>query len=333
MTMGHAIQTPVFLDNLPDIADIYSRHSTAYNLKREQQLISLLMDGGVQWHESECPACGPEGRPKHFLLGRLPFHRCKNCNSIYAARRPDQIVLDQLRCALAEVSGTATEVAHRTTEYTSILNWIRLSSARYDRQVADIVDYRFNSHSPGFEKAVSRIGTDERRWRYVSMPEKGTVVTDPFADLSNALSSPADAILVQADIDRSASPRKLLQTLKSSLSPRSLVFVSTSCADGLEYEILGAESPSFVALDRLNLFSVKGFRKLAEEIGFKCLELSTPGRLDAVILKAYFDEASSTDIPFWTNFFREANRDRLQDLQILLQRSLRSGIMRVVLEV
>lgn len=333
MTKGREIQTPVFLDNLPAITSIHSRHSAPYSLKREQQLISLLMDSRIKWNDSECPACGPEGQPKHFLLGRLPFYRCKNCSSIYAAKAPDQTVLDKLRCIVAEDVDTATESAQRKTEYTSILNWIRLSAARYGRQVSDVVDYRFDSHSPGFKTAVSLLGAGERRWRYVSLPEKDAAIVNPFADLSEALSNPTDAVLVQAEIDRSAAPRRLLETLKTNLSPGSLVFVSTSCADGLEYEILGAESPSFVALDRLNLLSVKGFRKLAEEVGFKCLELSTPGRLDAVILKSYFDEASSTDIPFWSNFFREANRDRLQDLQLLLQRSLRSGIMRVVLEV
>lgn len=333
MTFYQSGQTPVFLDNLPDVINIHSRHAAPYSLKREEQLISLLMDSDVVWYDNNCPACGSNGQSKHFLLGRLPFHRCQRCNSIHSAKVPDQAVLDQLRCTIAEEVDASGNSSQRAMEFTSILNWIRLSSARYSRAIADIVDYRFNSHAPGFKRAAEKLGTSEWRWRHVPFPAKDQETGQLFADLTEALSAPTDAVLVQADIDRSQSPRALLRTLKNNLKPGALVFVSTSCADGLEYEILGAESPSFVALDRLNLFSVKGFQRLAHEIGFKCLELSTPGRLDAVILKSYFDEATSTDIPFWSSFFREANRDRLQDLQLLLQRSLRSGVMRVVLEV
>jgi hypothetical protein len=333
MKINQGIQTPVFLDNLPDVINIHSRHSTPYRLKREQQLISLLMDETLTWHDNDCPTCGPQAKSKHFLLGRLPFHRCQRCNTIHAAKVPDQKILDGLRCDLAETTGAAEERSQRNLEWTSILNWIHLSSARYRRVLAELVDYRFNSHAPGFAEAVAMLGNHERRWRHVPVPAKDTAA-EPFADLVEALKArPTQAVLIQADIDRCQSPRRLLQTLKDSLQPGALVFISTSCADGLEYEILGAESPSFVALDRLNLFSVKGFQMLAQEIGFKCLELSTPGRLDAVILKSYFNEPTSNDMPFWSSFFKEANRDRLQDLQLLLQRSLRSGFMRVVLEV
>ena len=85
-------------------------------------------------------------------------------------------------------------------------------------------------------------------------------------------------------------------------------------------------------LDRLNIFSVGGFSALVEELGYKAIEISTPGRLDAVILQKYFTEIEGSDVPFWSGFFRSANKDRLHDLQILLQRSLRSGVMRFVLE-
>ena len=331
MTSSNALHSPVFLDNLPNVIDIRNRHSTPYLLEREQQLLSLLRDDSVTWHENDCPACGSFGQPRHFLLGRLPFFRCRRCNTVYAARTPDQILLDGLRCELAEPAGVTDD---RLQEFTSILNWIRLSSARYERTLIELLDYRFNSHAPGFAEVVVRLGTSDRNWRHVPLAARGAWNEAPFSDLAGVLSEGQfQAVLVQAEIDRSQSPRRLLQVLKEKLTPGSLVFVSTSCADGLEYEILGAESPSFVALDRLNLFSVKGFRMLAEDVGFKCLEVSTPGRLDAAILKSYFNEPTSNDMPFWSSFFREANRDRLQDLQVLLQRSLRSGVMRVVLEV
>jgi hypothetical protein len=49
-------------------------------------------------------------------------------------------------------------------------------------------------------------------------------------------------------------------------------------------------------------------------------------------LQKYFTEIENADVPFWSAFFRSADKDRLHDLQILLQRSLRSSVMRFVLE-
>lgn len=140
------------------------------------------------------------------------------------------------------------------------------------------------------------------------------------------------AVLVQAEMDRVADPALLLRTLHENVEKGTLVFIGTSCADGLEYEILGPDSPSFIPLDRLNLFSVKGFEKLAQDSGYTVLEASTPGRRDAVLLEQHFNSAENDHIPFWSSFFREASKDRLRDLQILLQRSLKSSVMRFALQ-
>jgi hypothetical protein len=166
-----------------------------------------------------------------------------------------------------------------------------------------------------------------------SKPGPGGPGTPSDADLGAVLrdTSP-DAVLLYGEMDRIAEPTLLLKTIRDNVLPGTLVFVNASCADGLEYEILGAESPSFVPLDRMNVFSLRGFGTLARSCGYKTVETSTPGRLDAIILQRYFTEIESSDVPFWSGFFRDANKDRLRDLQILLQRSLRSGVMRFVLE-
>jgi hypothetical protein len=62
------------------------------------------------------------------------------------------------------------------------------------------------------------------------------------------------------------------------------------------------------------------------------VEASTPGRLDAAILQKHFETSTDVSTPFWPSFFRDAQRDELQDLQVLLQRSRRSGVMRIILE-
>lgn len=329
--------TPVFIDELPDASTVSSRKSELYRLTRARGLTELLLDGTTPWHDRACPGCGQDrSQSGNFSQALIPFHRCSHCNTIYAAKVPAQAPLDALRARLqaerseASAQAEADAGSRQEFEFVSVLNWIRLTEARAatGRPLAQVLDYRFCSENPAWPGAVARLAQN-RGWQFLPLDPD----SEPLADLARTLrQSPPDAVLLNAELDRSADPRALLQTIRDHAPEGTLVFVATSCADGLEYEILGADSPSFVPLDRLNVFSVKGFEALARGLGYDCLEISTPGRLDAVILQRYFTEIESAAVPFWSGFFREADRDRLRDLQILLQRSLRSGVMRFVLK-
>lgn len=326
--------TPVFIDDLPDVSTIADRKSELYRLTRNKALTELLMDENTRWEKRNCPACGASSNhSRNFSQNLLPFQRCTECNTIYSARVPDQSALDflwrELLTDLSPHSASGTHDDPRNFEYVSILNWLRLNEARASRPLRKIVDYRFSSQAPGWPSAVERFGS-ERDWNFLPLCPNSA---HGFQDLAAKLSETApDAVMIYAEMDRVADPASLLKTVHAAVPAGTLVFINTSCADGLEYEILGAESPSFVPLDRLNVFSVSGFGRLARSCGYQTIEASTPGRLDAIILQRYFTEIESSDVPFWSGFFRSANKDRLRDLQILLQRSLRSGVMRFVLE-
>ena len=322
------MQTPVFLDQLPDIDAVAGQKPAHYRLRRNRALMDLLLDDTQNWQSrTTCPACGQDSRKnRSFSQSILEFQRCTACNTIYAARVPSQEVLDTLR--LEHLARDTAEAGSREFEFTSLLNWISLTEARLARPLDKVLDIRFATQAPGWEEAVHRL-SHNRDWTFVELaPDTGD-----FAHLRHSIAAAQPkAVLMPAELDRVADPAALLQTLKDSCAPGTLIFAASSCADGLEYEILGAESPSFVPLDRLTVFSVKGFETLSTTLGLTVLELSTPGRLDAVILERHFKSAENSNIPFWSSFFTEADKNRLRDLQILLQRSLKSGVLRCILE-
>ncbi|TMV92395.1 class I SAM-dependent methyltransferase [Thioclava sp. BHET1] len=330
------MNTPVFLDALPHLATVSNRKSELYRIQRARALSDLLLDEAVVWHERSCPGCGQDrSQSGNFSQVLVPFHRCENCKSIYAARVPDQLKLDELRAELLSRQEQIEETAGSLgeMEFVSILNWIRLTEARtitsHAGKLSKVLDYRFSSVKPSWRSVVERL-SENRQWTF--LPLDARAAAGAFDDLRDAIQHETpDVILLNTEMDRIADPAAMLRVIRANSRPGTLVFVATSCADGLEYELLGADSPSFVPLDRFNLFSVKGFESLALGLGYEVLETSTPGRLDAVILQHHFTEVVSTDVPFWSGFFRDADRDRLHDLQILLQRSLRSGVMRFVL--
>ena len=249
------------------------------------------------------------------------------CNSIYSEQVPDQATLDQLRLEqMAAIEEDALQ--DREFEFISLMNWISLTEARLERELDRVLDIRFSSQAPAWPDAIARL-SHKRDWELLALvPEDGN-----FSDLRRTIAKAAPkAILMPAELDRVADPAALLKAVKETAAPGTVIFAASSCADGLEYEILAADSPSFVPLDRLTVLSVKGAELLSTRLGLRVLEMSTPGRLDAVILDRYFNSATNTNIPFWSSFFHEADKNRLRDLQILLQRSLKSGVLRFVLE-
>jgi hypothetical protein len=337
--MDTAVQTPVFLDHLPDISAVTGRKPEVYRLSRNKALAELQLDESVLWQDRPaCPACGADSSAsRSFSQSHLPFRRCSGCNSIYAAKVPPQGQLDRLRLqqmlpepAQDQDRGQDQGADQsREFEFISLLNWISLTEARLGIRLDSVLDFRFCSQAPGFEEAAARL-SHNRSWMFLPLEEDADT---GFSTLASTLRSASPrAVLVQAEMDRVADPALLLCTLRENLAPGALVFIGTSCADGLEYEILGADSPSFIPLDRLTLFSVAGFQQLARDLGYQVLEASTPGRRDAVLLHQHFSGTQDTAIPFWSSFFREADKDRLRDLQILLQRSLKSGVMRFALQ-
>lgn len=327
------MQTPVFLDHLPDIDTVAGRKPARYRLTRNKALMELMLDDDSTWTpRSSCPACGqPVTQSRSFSQSMIEFQRCGGCNTIYAARTPAQETLDALRLEQIRASqAEATEGASndREFEFTSLLNWVSLTEARLERRLDRVLDIRFSSQAPGWVEATERL-SHNRNWDFMPLSPNSTDFAALKAGVSKAKPT---AILMPAELDRVADPAALLGALKEAAEPGTVIFVASSCADGLEYEILGADSPSFVPLDRLTVFSIEGFEALAQSLGLEILEVSTPGRLDAVILDRYFKGAENANIPFWSSFFREADKNRLRDLQILLQRSLKSGVMRFVLE-
>ncbi|MBO9407295.1 hypothetical protein J7399_07645 [Shimia sp. R9_1] len=321
------MQSPVFLDHLPDFEKIGGDKPARYRWQRNQSLLQLLLDSETIWTKRcACPACGEQSTNcKSFSKALLDFQRCTKCNSIFAQRVPTQEKLDQLRIELIEDGPPEKD---REFEFISLLNWVSITEARIERSLDHVVDIRFSSQMAGWKETTERL-SHNRTWDFIDLSPD----TCDFTDLSAALSqSSPKAVLLPVELDRVANPEMLLNAIKKSCPKQTVLFIASSCADGLEYEILGADSPSFVPLDRLTVFSISGLQSLCNKVGLSVLECSTPGRLDAVILDTHFKSEENSNIPFWSGFFKDADNNRLRDLQILLQRSQKSGILRFVAE-
>lgn len=322
----------VFVDMIPDLSEVMAPRHEKYRAKRNLALAEMAAQDEPHWSERTCPACRCSTPVRRFSQAIIPFGKCACCGTIFARKLPNQSMLDDRRLKDQpdhDKDAEAGALAARDVQFTSLSNWMKLTSARHRRPIGKVLDYRFSTNAAGWSSAAraSSVGDD---WYFSTV--RASEEHDALGQLTNELREfRPDTVTIFSELDRFADPGALLQVIKENTESGTYVFIAAACADGLEYELLGADSPSFIPLDRLNLFSLAGLTKLAVDLGYDIIEVATPGRLDAVILQQYYNSLHDEATPFWPRFFREADRDMLQNFQVFLQRSLRSGVLRLVI--
>lgn len=95
-------------------------------------------------------------------------------------------------------------------------------------------------------------------------------------------------------------PRDFLKACRKTLRSGGLIILTTPNIMGFEMRIAGKLSESFSGPNHLNYFHPKSIKKLFESCGFEVLEVLTPGKLDAELVrkKILSDELDVSQKPF-----------------------------------
>jgi len=116
-------------------------------------------------------------------------------------------------------------------------------------------------------------------------------------------------------------PRSFIQSCYNGLAKDGIFICSTTNGAGLDLEILKERNDSVVP-HLLNLFNPKAIKILLKSIGFKNIQVSTPGLMDIniIINKIKLGELEKKDYPFFGMLLDLNNEDLTNDLQFLLQK-------------
>jgi len=227
-------------------------------------------------HEDEfvgvpCPACGgDESRPAFEKL-KLTYVSCAQCETMYVSPRPTPALLGMYYSQSENYAYwnryifPASEDARRE----------RIFRPRAER-VAEICG-RFNV-TPGalmeigagfgtFCEEVRRLGTFSR-----------VLAVEPTPDLAETCR--------QRGLEVIEKPIEQVSTegMRSVLSPGGLLVISCPSVKGFDIAVLGKASNS-VDVEHLNYFHPASLSRLVTESGFEVLEVSTPGKLDAELVR------------------------------------------------
>ena len=122
------------------------------------------------------------------------------------------------------------------------------------------------------------------------------------------------------------SPKFFLDNLNSLMEIGDIFIFTTLSSTGLDIQLLWENSPSVSPPHHLNFFNPKSAEIILEKMGFKVIELSTPGKLDVDII---LNNKKHIKDRFWINFLETSNDTLRNDLQIFLSKNKLSSHMMI----
>ena len=242
-----------------------------------------------------CPACGSEKAKKIFEKYELTYVLCSNCETMYINPRPTPAILENYYTRSEHYAYwnsyifPASEEARRR----------KIFGPRAER-ITDIC--RRNKVEGGVLLEVGAgFGTFCEEVRRLGLFRE-VIAVEPTPDLAETcrrrglevIEKPIQQIQLGADtidvvanfevIEHVFSPQEFLRSCSNLLSPGGLFIVTCPNVKGFDIAVLQNHSNS-VDVEHLNYFHPASLSHLVEKCGFEVLEVLTPGRLDAELVR------------------------------------------------
>ena len=242
-----------------------------------------------------CPACGHNDSPPVFSKFGFQYLQCPACQTIYMSPRPSPKVMasyygnSENYRYWAEHIFPASESARREKINKPWLQRIIEICTRHGVDRNHLVEI-----GPGFgtfsalvnaEKAFQSVTAIEPTPEMAqACRERGVHVIEKGIENVAEEVRPADVVVAFEVVEHLFEPAVFFQQAGRLLSPGGILVVS--CPNGLGFDIatLGVESLA-VDAEHVNLLNPRSIQMLGEKCGLRCLEVSTPGRLDAEFVR------------------------------------------------
>jgi len=268
------------------------------NLDKEEAYardVARLMRHKDSFFTVSCPACGRDDhRVKWQKLG-LTYCECDSCRTVYVSPRPSPEALEdyyknsEVYEYWAQYIFPASEDVRRERIFRPRLERVLELCERYEIPMDLLIEV-----GPGFGTFCHEALRSGRfnqvlaveptpplaeacRSRGITVIEKG--IED--VDFSQQTASVVAAFEV---VEHLLNPRAFLQACRRGLRSGGLLILTCPNAHGFEVEVLGAAADT-VDTEHLNYFNPHSLGLLVADSGFEVLDVTTPGYLDADIVR------------------------------------------------
>jgi SAM-dependent methyltransferase len=138
-----------------------------------------------------------------------------------------------------------------------------------------------------------------------------------------------DVVVLYEVIEHLVEPERVLRSVRAGLSSGAHLVMSTPNNEGFDFRTLGKTYRGYMPPGHLHLFGLRSMRTLLERLGFVQVDVRGNGRLDANIVKSYYENNRFLPDHFWKAVFDAGDDAFLADFQDLLVKHGLSGNMMI----
>lgn len=263
-------------------------------LELHEEDVKQLMTQKNKFVEVSCPCCESNKNIHEYEKEGFDFVKCCKCNTVYITPRPTVDMLSNFY-ATSESMKFWNDILFPETEL------YRKNNLFEER--ANKVLSLCNKYINNFNKIVD-VGAGYGTFCEV-MKEKNifkeVIAVEPSIGLAetctkrgiNTINLPIEKVNLEnvsvitnfEVIEHLFNPRDFVNSCADILPKDGLLVITTPNIEGFELNMLKTLSPNIGGPDHLNYFTPKSLCILLENCGFEVLEISTPGKLDAELVR------------------------------------------------
>lgn len=256
--------------------------------------VRRLLEGRAQFVEVACPACGSEQREAAWEKYTFRYQRCVDCETVYISPRPTP-------AQLATYYSTSENYAYWNKHIfpaSEATRRERIFRPRAER-VAAICDAQGVARGTLLEvgagfglfcEEATRVGFT-RTIALEPTPDLAAtcrgrrleVIESRIEDLAPGTMA-CDVVASFEVIEHLFAPGDFIALCRGLLKPSGLLILTCPNVHGFDIAML-AEKSVAVDTEHLNYFHPRSLTRLVERHGFEVLETSTPGQLDADLVR------------------------------------------------
>jgi SAM-dependent methyltransferase/ribosomal protein S27E len=288
------------IDNLGSAARLTENEIRPQELMSEQAKrfandVARLLSHRARFVEVACPACGSAQSTPAWTKYELRYVTCAGCETVYINPRPPPDVLDDYYrnsenySYWNDVIFPASEDARREKLFKPRALRLLDICRRFDVKGGTLLEVGagFGTFGQeitklGFFKRV--IGVEPTPNLAATCRQRGLEVLESPIEHVTLPDHSVDVVASFEVIEHLFSPKSFLEQCGRFLRPGGLLVVSCPSSAGFDVLELREKSPA-VDVEHLNYFNPKSLAHLFKSFGFTTIEVQTPGKLDAELVR------------------------------------------------
>lgn len=266
-------------------------------LKREKCGVDFYLKNYNSFIEINCPSCAEQGKIEFYKYGYSHL-KCEKCKTLYVSPRPSQELLFEYYSSY-EAPTAWNDILIETNNERKYLQHIprveKLHSIMKEFDIPSNVFVDLGAGNGNFAKAVLEanifndvVATDISDSCIDACKKQGLQTIKCTIDEFN--NSSIDCITFNDLIEHVFDPYAFVLECYSKLNLNGILMLSTPNGEGFDFKILKEKTENITPPEHIQYFNPHSIKVLLEKVGFEIVDISTPGILDAEIIKRQRNE-------------------------------------------